>query len=431
MGGAVPYFTTQSNRSSASLFDRRPMHIVPEETSDRQTPAFDQLLGCRNSRRQNEALGIVCRLPALDERTDRQAMSEAGQRDQFQDHIAVVVTPFAPLATFEEAQAPLGARTFAHGKPLCDGRLRIDEGNDLIGIAMPDGNDGKAIGVGRGLANVIAPFIGRTRGAALHDVQGRHGIAGSTERQAADDGACGKQLRISGKQCCGHGAAGRKAHYENLPVVDLMHPAAEIDHLADGAELAAIARYHARAKPVEAEIGIVRCFLLGVEHGKPMLPGECGPTAGTIEILGILMTAMQDDDERHRAFNGRRYVFEHAQATRIATEPQNFGQPLRDRSREDAATRRRRLRLSHRKLELRQLDGFGKQAAKPARNFEIHHGPFRLSTPAACIFLSSRQPRTVPSGEPVTSRDRLSLCNAANIGWKCGFEQQQSVIAAM
>jgi len=34
------------------------------------------------------------------------------------------------------------------------------------------------------------------------------------------------------------------------------------------------------------------------------------------------------------------------------------------------------LRLHHRKFELRQLDGIDEQAAKPARNFKIHHGPF-------------------------------------------------------
>jgi hypothetical protein len=39
------------------------------------------------------------------------------------------------------------------------------------------------------------------------------------------------------------------------------------------------------------------------------------------------------------------------------------------------------LRLRHRKLKLRQLDGIDEQAAKPARNFKIHYGPFHPHQP--------------------------------------------------
>lgn len=148
----------------------------------------------------------------------------------------------------------------------------------------------------------------------------------------------------------------------------------------------------AREAPVPAAKPQIRTAAIAPEpRATSALPVPPAAIPVAIEILGILMTAVQDDDERHRAFDARRHIFNHAQVAGIAAEPQNFRQPLRHWARGNATARGLRLRLRHWKLELRQLYGINEQAAKPARNFKIHHGPFYPRQPQSVFLRGGRR----------------------------------------
>ena len=148
-------------------------------------------------------------------------------------------------------------------------------------------------------------------------------------RQARDDRARGKHLRIGRQHRRRHRAAGREPGDEHAAAVDAMRADRLLDHLADRERLAAIARSVAGQKPVEAGLRIVRGRLLGQQQHEAVSIRERGPARAEIVARGRLRAAVQHDDQRGRGLQLLRRVGEHAQRARVGTEAGQLGQMAR------------------------------------------------------------------------------------------------------
>lgn len=226
-------------------------------------------------------------------------MSHAGDR-VFLDHgPACGVAPGA-------VPRPVDARFFGrcvaepmHINPLPRDRICVRRANHAVSAALPDRDRWPGSAVPRRLSD-RAPARAARRGRRAHLLERLLHTPCGAVRQAGEDRSAGKPVRIDREQHGRHRAACRQSADVDALTVEAVTLDHRVDHLRDRQRFAGIAPGVAGFEPVEAEVGIVRPLLLGIEHRETVGRRKLRPTRPAIISSGGLGASVQHDNQRHR-----------------------------------------------------------------------------------------------------------------------------------
>src|ERR1700689_2228967 len=131
----------------------------------------------------------------------------------------------------------------------------------------------------RGYAHTIAERRCSSRLLLEHSLECLLHRACASVGKSGDNGAAGKNLRISRQHYRSHRAAGREAGREHARPIDAEGRNGVLDHLPDRESLAVVSRGVARQEPGETIVWIVSRLLLGIDNRKAETVGELRPAA--------------------------------------------------------------------------------------------------------------------------------------------------------
>lgn len=139
-------------------------------------------------------------------------------------------------------------------------------------------------------------------------------------REACDDGAVGKYVRIAGQHRIRHGAAGREPGDVDPALIDAVFGDHRGDHLPDGHGLALVAPRVGGIEPVEAQVRVVLPNLLGKEDDETVILGERRPAGAGVVAGGGLRAAVQHHHQGRRGRQMLGHMVPRGQSTRVAPE---------------------------------------------------------------------------------------------------------------
>ena len=182
--------------------------------------------------------------------------------------------------------------------PLADDVFGIGGLHDRIGGAVPDRYFRPRPAMAGCRPHAIAERMRGRRLLREHRFERLLGGPRAAIRKSGNDGAAGKNLRISGQHDRSHGAAGGEAGHEHPASVNAESRDGMLDHLTDRKRLALVACNVARQEPGETILRIVGRLLLRIENRKSEAIGKRPPAGPGVVLRGALAAAVQRDDQR-------------------------------------------------------------------------------------------------------------------------------------
>jgi hypothetical protein len=158
------------------------------------------------------------------------------------------------------------------------------------------------------------------------------GIGDRTRRpegQAGDDGAACENLGIGRQHDGRHGTARRQPGDENTIRVDPVPCPHRHNHLMDRQGFTRSAPGIHRREPVEAEVGVIRAFLLWEQQRKTQFVGQLRPARPVIVATGGLRASMQNHDQRRAGSHSGRHIKTRRQGAGVRSEVGHIAQAIR------------------------------------------------------------------------------------------------------